>query len=373
MTTSFQCTAALVACVLTLFACARHQEVKRTASLRSSPKVLCSDRADSRNIRSFRLPTKLFGYPDMILGAGNGIWVHAGNENGSMFTRISDNDTIEFPGPIESHLGGMSRGPNNTLWFTEDAKVGYMASVGSITEFPLPLLPSQAATPDPMGRKTLAKAMSITKGPDNNMWFTEPESRIIGKVTPTGDVHIFTPTLSGDPEVITSGTGKTLWFLESSAGKVGRISTSGLREFPITPSQGSSSIAGDSRGGVWVGPFVYGYLTHLSSTGTVQKHSIHGWPLSLVSAPNGNIWFTERLPARGKATTGVAIGKITPANRIVEYQAPKNLTEASMLAIDGNNNIWSANTGVWLLPDSEQSPGTGAITRYSKNFPFCAL
>ena len=85
------------------------------------------------------------------------------------------------------------------------------AAAGTVTEFPVP-------GGDPL---------SITAGPDSNLWFTERDGNQIGRITPSGAISEFRiKTKNSRPKFITAGPDGNLWFTEVSGGKIGRISTS---------------------------------------------------------------------------------------------------------------------------------------------------
>jgi streptogramin lyase len=90
------------------------------------------------------------------------------------------------------------------------------AKAGTIKEFPLPTPGSQ-----PIG---------ITAGPDGNLWFTEKDLSMIGRITPSGDISVF-PGLdqegnfSFDPFYIASDGDNKLWFTEAGYDKIGCISS----------------------------------------------------------------------------------------------------------------------------------------------------
>ncbi|MFN2632303.1 MAG: CARDB domain-containing protein, partial [Thermoanaerobaculia bacterium] len=98
------------------------------------------------------------------------------------------------------------------LWFTDplSTKVGKITTAGVATTFPV------AAGGTPVG---------IAAGPDGNLWFTDNGGGTVSRITPTGTVTPFTiPTSGSGPLTITRGPDNAMWFTENSAGKIGRIS-----------------------------------------------------------------------------------------------------------------------------------------------------
>lgn len=74
--------------------------------------------------------------------------------------------------------------------------------------------------------------LSITAGPDGNLWFTSSPKNQIGRITPTGQITEFTlPTFGSQSNDITLGPDGNLWFTEvggDQAGKIGRIITASI-------------------------------------------------------------------------------------------------------------------------------------------------
>jgi len=113
-----------------------------------------------------------------------------------------------------------------------------------------------------------SQPLSLTGGPDGNIWFTEHNGNRIGRITPAGDVTEFSAGISAGASLngITAGPDGSLWFCEESQRKIGRITTAGVvTEF-------SAGVTGACRG--------------------------------ITSGPDGNLWFTEPYDDR--------IGRIAP-------------------------------------------------------------
>ncbi len=119
----------------------------------------------------------------------------------------------EFPLPTPgSYPEGITTDPDGNLWFMEPQtnQIARVTPAGTITEFPLP-------TPN-------SGTNSITSGPDGNLWFTEHDGNKIGRMTPAGVITEFPlPTAQSYPWRITSGPDGNVWFTESRSNKIGRL------------------------------------------------------------------------------------------------------------------------------------------------------
>ncbi len=85
--------------------------------------------------------------------------------------------------PSETVIGRLTPGPDDNLWFTEPytGKIGKITTGGTITEYAIPNggNPSYEATPG-----------AITAAPDGNLWFTYKDG--VGSITPSGSFTLYT-------------------------------------------------------------------------------------------------------------------------------------------------------------------------------------
>ena len=107
-------------------------------------------------------------------------------------------------------LTGIAAGPDNALWFTENAagQIGRIDTAGVITEYAL---------------VSGAKPFGIILGPNGNLWFTDQGTDSIGEITPAGVVLPEFPlsTPNTVPASITLGADGNLYFTVQSLGSSG--------------------------------------------------------------------------------------------------------------------------------------------------------
>ena len=201
------------------------------------------------------------------------------------------------------------------------------AATGSATElFPISGVPVIKQFPTTAGTDPAA----VTAGPDDNIWFTDVSSPAgddwgVGRMTFTGQneglegtVANFSkgivsagPAPHGDRFDITAGPDGSpdhnLWFTEFNSGKIGRITPKGVvSEFQVT-NTGLFSIATGPDGNLWatdvtdrdiyrIQPSKCSASLHdcndVLAVSTVGIPGLSGNPGSIVSGPNGNLWFT---------------------------------------------------------------------------------
>ena len=189
---------------------------------------------------------------DLMLGADGNIW-YAGDNAVSKITP-DGKKIVRYPVCTESEtcmLMGLSSDANGNIWFTEyDANViGKITVDGTITKYTVPTLNSNPSF--------------ITLGSDRNMWFTEANGNKIAKINPnTGTITEYEiPTKDSEPAQITKGIDGNIWFSEHHGNKIGRISMNGeITEYPIP---------------------------------TTDSH-----PMGITTGADGNIWFVEQAGGR---------------------------------------------------------------------------
>ena len=127
-------------------------------------------------------------------------------------------DTIDVPA---GSTWDILSGPGGMLWYSspDSNVVGSLTTGGVATEYPV------TANGDQFG---------LTVGGDGNLWVAQAVANSIGRVTPAG---VFTEitgvTAGGRPEYIAAGPANTLWFTEKDGNRIGRIT--GIVENTILP------------------------------------------------------------------------------------------------------------------------------------------
>ena len=219
--------------------------------------------------------------------------------------------------------GGVSRfrRPPRRLWVLLVGLGLLAAACGPlIPPAPAPVPPVSSA--DPAGQVTTypAPALSVTAGPDGNLWFAcsyAIAEACVGKMTPTGTVSLYSlgPTQVGvDP--VAAGPDGDIWFIESlpsaspggpSSSYVVRMNTSGdiLTRFPLPDGQVPS------------GPYYYG---------------------KLMAGPDGDMWFAT---ADAQNLDQWSIDKISETGLISSYPLPvPAIQEVQDLAVGPDGDIW---------------------------------
>jgi virginiamycin B lyase len=198
---------------------------------------------------------------------------------------------------------------------------------GAVTTFPLP---SANSAPT-----------SITAGPDSNLWFIEPASNAIGRITTSGVVTEYTlPTTSGQTSTglysIVTGPDGNLWFSWLRLGpsldqaRIGRITATGaITAFPLSlPYDGVEGITSGPDGNLWftVGeactePCHHAAIGRITTSGVVTNFAFNDGltsPYHITLGADGSLWFAG---AYGNVALSM-IGRITPLGVITVFQLP---------------------------------------------------
>jgi streptogramin lyase len=240
---------------------------------------------------------------------------------------------FDVPGGDPSYIAA---GSDGNLWFTEphSDKIGRITPAGSIVEFNLPAFSTPTA---------------ITAGPDGNLWFAEIGSNKIGRITPGGAIVEYP---SDRPWFIAAGPDGNVWFTQFTFGdrfsgnKLGVVTPSGvITEKPI-PTNGQTYMdnvgphgitTGTADGNVWFTERSLGRIARMTLGGSVTRFPLamsNVAPGGITSGPDGNLWFT----------TIFTIGRITPTGTITEFATTANAFPTEITR-GPDGNLWFSQQG----------------------------
>lgn len=155
----------------------------------------------------------------------------------------------------------ITRGPDDVMWFTESNNPGRVVRfTAGANEFTAGLVPGFTVNAGPH---------RIAVGPDGNTWFSEATNPGgLARITPTGTVTELrggvTPNFPANetPAGLTAGPDGNVWMV--TTGNPGRI----LR---VTPAGAVTTFTG----------------------GVTSGFSANSFPVNIVEGPDGNLWFAE--------------------------------------------------------------------------------
>jgi virginiamycin B lyase len=159
----------------------------------------------------------------------------------------------------------------------------------------------------------------IAAGPDGNVWFTETNHSVLGRITPAGQItEVPLPAVVGN---FIFGPDGNIWL--STSTDITEITPQGgvLHDYEIPSVLGSFAglnIALGSDGNIWyTEPYHSNVIGRLTPDGQITE--FHA-PLDaagateIINGPDGNLWF--------EATDTYTIGRITPDGTITVYALP---------------------------------------------------
>ncbi len=220
----------------------------------------------------------------------------------------------EFPVPtLDANVVSIARGPDGAMWFTESSavKLGRIAADGSITEFALPAELDRNPVFRFRRAPTSATPAPATAAPALSSPVPASAAPVrSSSPPPRGRVRTF-EKLGG----IVAGPDGALWLTAPYARAVARVSTGGdVRVFALSPDLlYPGNIARGPDGALWIA--ARDAVVRLSPRGDVRSFPLdtRNGLTSIVWGPDGNLWFSF---FDGRA------GRITPTGRIRVFAAP---------------------------------------------------
>jgi virginiamycin B lyase len=263
-------------------------------------------------------------------GPGSDLWLGGGVDRFVRVTPWGRVSTVNVPG-----LGAAPRslvsGIRHDLWFLEARDptgeatevVGHLDAAGALSEVRLP----SGAVP---------QALSVAA--DGTVWVSRSNYRRPGEVDridPGGTVRRYSAGVEVGAVLADARGGA--WFAESGP-RIGHIGPHGrIRTFPV-PLGGSVQGLTLGRGGdVWFthGPRRYqpSAIGRITRSGHITEYTARGniFP-SIITGPEGNLWYTTEFPRR--------IGRITPRGKVKTWR--RGAAAAGSIAVGSEGNIWFA-------------------------------
>lgn len=261
--------------------------------------------------------------------------------------------------PEGAYAGPMAAGSDGALWFGMERlkggpPIGRIAAHGTLSEFELP--------GKGLGREEVG---SLVTGPDGNLWFTRPRAHSIGTITPSGAVTEYDRSATCperqvayaeclQPTDMVAGGDGALWFAQPTSGSIGRLTTAGeSTEFPLPRDLAPRDLAWGSDGALWFTQLRSNSVGRLTSVGNLTEFAIgrrHWTPEEIVAGSDGAMWFS--LSRRSKPSM---LGRITSAGAITRFPAPGVSIADLTLGPDGD--IWMRGGIRSISPDGLMTAG----------------
>lgn len=159
-------------------------------------------------VTEYAIPTDKSQPFGITAGPFGTMWFTEGNAN--KIGKIAMNGHItEYPVPTaDSNPGSLVTGMGGAVWFVErfGNKIGRITTDGNqVNEYAIPTA-GQPATTASGQTVTTSLPQGIVNGPDNALWFTEQAGNKIGRITADGTITEYPlPTANSGPRGIALG------------------------------------------------------------------------------------------------------------------------------------------------------------------------
>jgi virginiamycin B lyase len=242
-----------------------------------------------------------------------------------------------------TEVEALAVGPENYLWFagsnhgpTPSNVVGRISPGGAVSEYTIP------------GTGSVLGVGGLTRGPEGDMWFTEPAANRIERVAPTGNPEGFTvPTPGSLPTGIVAAPGGFLWVTMEGTGKVAKVDPIGdATETALAEGARPAAIALGPDSALWAVETETATLARVGLTGTASANfplpidgAIFKGTLNsdIVTGPEGDLWLSQE--------DGPFVGKVIPTATQPEYQrfeVPEEELGTTLISRGPRGDLWYA-------------------------------
>jgi virginiamycin B lyase len=278
------------------------------------------------------------GPGDIAVGSDGNLWFPETGAN--RMGRITTAGVVkEFTIPGTSALGRViALGPDGRLWILGSGMDGRV-HVWAVDGFGLADEIAVLGDNPPLGPGFLPGG--ITLGPDGNVWISNLFE--IVRVSLAGQVTRFPLDASTVANSITVGPDANLWFVVSIGPFVSRrqglcrMTTDGMIDLVLLDqtSLGISaplSIMSGPDGNLWFGDNGYSEIVRVTPDPLTKAVIPFLGPTGLASGPDGNIWIT----ALGRRT----IARLTPAGALTEFELSNPRSDPFGIVAGPDGNLW---------------------------------
>lgn len=228
------------------------------------------------------------GLVDLTAGPDGNLWfTFAGRESvpwvgdGGVGRVTPGGEVTVVVGEFSFDPGEIVAGPDGNLWFA-GLDIGRVTPAGSVSWFPL--------EEDSDGIDT----RTITVGGDGRLWHDLGEPSQIGALSTSGVATRIALSEPVEVEGLVAGPGGVIWF-EGRDNRLGTISAGGSVTLVKSAANWIDRPALGPDGNLWALAYNTGRasgVARVSPTGKVMFYEV-GNVTSLVTGPDGNLWFTD--------------------------------------------------------------------------------
>lgn len=288
--------------------------------------------------------------------------------------------------PVETEAGDITAGPDGAMWFTSRCFFLLQAELAGISppcRYGVGRLTTDGRLTKFLQDESDWDTVSITRGPEDNLWFTRGDGRIsrlnlAGRVEdvvtlsdaiatditigPDGALWYIVrqggPSLAGQqltnrigkvnslafsfiniansgPLGMAPGLNDSVWFTDVDGDRVGRIDRNGgLIQYELGEGRGPTAIAAAPDGGAWFTNFDNGTIGRITPDGEFVEFALpfpDDLPGDIVRGPDGNYWFIAGIGS---------IGRITPQGVVRIFPLPTEEAVPVGITVGPDGNLW---------------------------------
>jgi virginiamycin B lyase len=263
----------------------------------------------------------------------------------------------QYPIPSGVLPQDMTLGSDGNIWFTETQTdiIGKISPSGQITEYSL--------------RKGAAPA-SIVSGSDGNIWFVEPSAKVIAKMNTEGELlaeYILNDVNTDIRQGLVSGPDGNIWFIPTNMNTVVKMSTEGVILASYNTASSSKSLTNGPDGNLWflAKENYQNYIGKISTSGVVTLYTCAIPAYRIVKGFNNDLWF---LGASSSSGIPANLGKISTDGVITIYANIISPYTLSYFIRGPGNAIWfKANDTLWKLVVAPTLESSGKFAIWQNN------
>jgi streptogramin lyase len=266
-------------------------------------------------------------------GPGGDLWLGGGLGRFVRVTPAGRVSTVDVP-DLQAVPYALVSGIRHGLWFLEESNryggatyatesvVGHLDAAGKFSEVRLPsdLVPQE-----------------LSAGADGSVWVSCSDYSHSGEIDRIGPGETVRRYPGVEAGVVLAGAGGGAWFAESGP-RIGHIAPDGrIRTFPVPLGGSVQGLTLGPGGDVW---FTHGprrnrpsAIGRITPSGRITEYTARGnFFGSIITGPEGNLWYTASLSHR--------IGRITPRGKVKTWR--RGGAAAGSIAVGPEGNIWFA-------------------------------
>ncbi|HLJ82733.1 MAG TPA: hypothetical protein VKT51_00990 [Candidatus Eremiobacteraceae bacterium] len=221
---------------------------------------------------------------DLAVGSDRKFYMTDNGKN-AIDVVTSDGVSTQYPVAEDSGLHGIAEGSDGNIWFGSRAHISKLTPAGLMTRYALNGNPG---------------ITSVTAGTDRSVWFAESQASKLARIVPSSGAIASYPIPCAPLGIVTTPD-KNIWFTCASA--VGRMTPRGMATIYPTTIRPSGSITVGPDHALWFTSASDRALGRITTGGELTYlnplASFGGQPWTIITGPDGNLWFTDHLQSVG--------------------------------------------------------------------------